>query len=108
LDIYTQIEAHYKASLLKKKARSYNTPETLQEFHDRAKLTIEVLTRNMVCSDISLERIFEHYNDVTRENVIKLLLRCKMLYEARVDVKTILMSIIKKEKVFRKLEVLMA
>ena len=27
--IYTEIEATYKASLLKKKARSYNTPQTL-------------------------------------------------------------------------------
>lgn len=78
------------------------------EFHHRAKLTIEVLTRNMVCSDVSLERIFEHYNEITRENGIKLLLRCKMLYEARVDVKTILAQIIKKEKAFKKLEFITA
>jgi len=61
----------------------------------------------MILTDVSLERIFEHYDEVTRENVIKLLLRCRMLYSARFDVKAILMSIIKKEKSFRKIEKLM-
>lgn len=96
-DIYTEIEATYKASLLKKKARSYNTPETLLEFHERAKKTIEVLTRNMIQSDVSLDRIFEYYDEVKRPNVIKMLLRCKLLYEARVDVRKILMLVFKKE-----------
>eukprot|EP00347_Sterkiella_histriomuscorum_P007406 403349045 len=105
--MYTEIEATYKASLLKKKARTYNQPEMLQEFHDRAKTTIEILTNNMIPADVSLERIFEHYEEVNRPNVIKLLLRCKMLYVARVDVKAILMAIIKKEKAFKQIEVLM-
>ena len=55
----------------------------------------------MIPADVSLERIFEHYEEVNRPNVIKLLLRCKMLYVARVDVKAILMAIIKKEKAFK-------
>ena len=80
----------------------------LSEFHEKAKLTIEVLTRNMVSSDVSLERIFQHYEEITIENVIRLLLRCKMLYEARVDVRSILLSIIKKEKLFKELEIMMA
>ena len=37
---------------------------------------------------------------MTRENVIKLLLRCKKMYEARVDIKKILFEIIKKEDYF--------
>ena len=61
----------------------------------------------MIISDVPLERIFDHYEEVTRENVIKLLLRCRMLYSARFDVKAILMSLIKKEKSFRKIEKLM-
>ena len=97
-DIFTEVEATYKASLLKKKARSYNTPETLLDFHTRAKKTIEVLTRNMIQADVSLDRIFEYYDEITRQNVIKMLLRCKLLYEARVDVRKILLLIIKKEE----------
>jgi len=62
----------------------------------------------MVSSDVSLERIFEHYEEITIENAIRLLLRCKMLYEARVDVRSILLAIIKKEQLFKELEVMMA
>lgn len=56
---------------------------------------------NMIAADISLEHIFEYYKEITRENVIKLLLRCKKMYEARVDVKKILTNIIKKEALFK-------
>ena len=52
---------------------------------------------NMIAADISLEHIFNYYKKITRENVIKLLLRCKMMFEARVEVKRILTLIIKKD-----------
>ena len=48
LDIYTEVEATYKASILKKKARTYNNEDVLKEFHEKAKITIEVLTKNMI------------------------------------------------------------
>lgn len=98
--IYTEIEATYKASLLKKKANSVNNPALLSEMHDVAINTLEVLTMNMIATDISLEHIFEYYKTITRDNVIKLLLRCKKMYEARVEVKKILTLIIKKEAIF--------
>ena len=47
-DIYTDVEARYKAMLLKKKARSLKDPGILEEIHQKARLTIEVLTENMV------------------------------------------------------------
>jgi hypothetical protein len=47
-EIYTEIEATYKASVLKKKAKTYNNPEHLLEFHIKAKRTIEILTYNMI------------------------------------------------------------
>ena len=79
----------------------------LKEFHDKAKTTIEVLTANMITADVSIEKIFEHYSEINRENVIKLLLRCRMLYVARLDIKSILLQIIKKEKAFRSIEKMM-
>jgi len=48
-------------SLLKKKASSLNNKESLEEFHERARRTVEVLTNNMVIGDASLEKIFEYY-----------------------------------------------
>ena len=99
--ILTEIECTYKASLLKKKADSHNNPETLKELHDQASNTLEVLTMNMIATDVSLEHIFEYYKKITRENVIKLLLRCKKMYEARVEVKKILTLIIKKDGLYK-------
>lgn len=91
----------YKASLLRKKADSYNTPEILKDFHEHAINTLEVLTMNMIATDISLPHIFDFYKQVTRENVIKLLLRCKKMFDARVEVKKILLLIIKKEALLK-------
>ncbi len=91
-DIYTEIEAHYKASLLKKKARSYNIPEMLEEFHEKASTTLEVLHRNMIMGEVPIHRLLEIYKEHKRSNVIKLLLRCEKLYQARADVKKILVT----------------
>eukprot|EP00350_Pseudokeronopsis_sp_OXSARD2_P012018 CAMPEP_0170555670 /NCGR_PEP_ID=MMETSP0211-20121228/13535_1 /TAXON_ID=311385 /ORGANISM="Pseudokeronopsis sp., Strain OXSARD2" /LENGTH=48 /DNA_ID= /DNA_START= /DNA_END= /DNA_ORIENTATION= len=48
----------------------------------------------MISGEVTLAKMFEFYSEVTRKNTIKLLLRSKKLYEARVDVKAILLSII--------------
>ena len=69
----------------------------LSEMHTLSKNTIEVLTKNMISGDVTLDRIFEFYKDESRENVIKLLLRCKKMFEARVEVKKILMHIVRME-----------
>jgi hypothetical protein len=82
------------ASLLKKKAQSYNTPEVLQEIQTKAMSTLNVLTRNMITGDVPIRKIFEFYNECKRENVIRLLLRCKKMYEARINVKRILLLFI--------------
>jgi hypothetical protein len=55
------------------------------------------MTLNMIATDVSMEKIFEYYNEITRTNVIKLLLRCKKMYEARIEVKKILTLIFRKE-----------
>ena len=83
--------------MLRKKAAGYNNPETLTEFHTIAKTTIDVLTKNMVMTDMTLDRMFEYYSEISRVNVVKLLIRCRKLYEARVDVKKILNAIIEKD-----------
>lgn len=77
----------YNASLLIKKASSFNNPEALQEMHDMSVNTLEVLTLNMIATDISLEKIYEYYKEINRPNVIKLLLRCKKMFEARIEVR---------------------
>ena len=82
------------ASILKKKAQSYNNPEQLQEIHAKALLTLEILNANLVNGDIPIHQISSFYKETKRENIIRLLLRCKKMYEARTDVKKIIMLLI--------------
>lgn len=85
------------SSLLKKNANNYNNEEILLEIHEKAKKTLEKLTKNMITGEVSLDRIFEFYSAITRINTIKLLLRSRKMYEARIDVKTILILLINRE-----------
>lgn len=64
-----------------------------------AKQTILILTANMIKPDISLAIFFKHYQDITTKNVIKLLLRCKRLYDARNQIQNILVSVMQIEEV---------
>ncbi len=63
-----------------------------------------MLSRGLITMDITNEKIFmmnadseEQPQSVRRENAIKLLLRCKKMYEARMNVRKILKMIVKKE-----------
>ena len=69
--------------------------------HDKAINTLEVLYLNLIATDVSLTHICQYYKEATRENVIKLLLRCKMLYDARNEVRKILSLVYKQEKHFK-------
>lgn len=97
LDIFKEIEVTYMASLLKKKSTTYHNPDVLKEIHDKSKLTFEVLTLNMVSGDISIQRIIDLYKECNRENVIRLLLRCKNMFEVRMNVKRILLLLIQRD-----------
>lgn len=48
--------------------------------HLKARVTIEVLNRNLVMGEAPLERIFKFYQETNRQNVIKLLLRVVKMY----------------------------
>ena len=97
----TYMECEYGQALMKKKSTTYCSPEQLQEFFERAKITIEVLTANMVRPDLCNHILFAHYREVNRKNTIKLLLRCKMLYDARTEVIGILKLIIETEELVK-------
>ena len=79
-------------ALLKKK-KDYRS-EQLEAIHAKAKLTLQVLNENMIIGDIPLESIFQLYKEITLENAILLTMRCKILYDARVQVRRILTLLI--------------
>ena len=84
-NILSYMEVDYGQSVMRHKSASALTPEMQQDLFDRSKTTIEVLTMNMVRPDICNHILFTYYQEVTKKNCIKLLLRCKRLYDARND-----------------------
>jgi hypothetical protein len=62
--------------------------------HQKAIETLVVLTLNLIQGDTPLEQVLNHYQEATAENVIRLLVRCKKMYDARIDVKKIIHSIV--------------
>lgn len=82
----------YTASLLKK--RSGYTLAQLSEMHEKAILTLVVLTANLIQGDTHIDHILHYYKEPSVENVTRLLVRCKKMYEARADVKKILLSLV--------------
>lgn len=73
----------------------------LQDLYSRSKTTITVLVANMVRPDICNKILFDHYQDITKKNVIKLLLRVKRLYEARNEAINILRLVMEVEAALR-------
>ena len=83
LQILTQIECEYGQATLRHKSANLASQEVLHELYARSRCTIEVLETNMVRPDISSAILFNHYQEVSKKNVIKLLIRVKKMYEAR-------------------------
>ena len=63
----------------------------MQDIHTKATTTLKVLSSNLISGEIPLENILEFYKESKREVIIKLMLRCKKMYEVRALVKKILL-----------------
>lgn len=79
---------------MKKKSSTLTSPESVKEIHEKAIMTLIVLTTNLISGDTPLENVLNFYQQPTVENVTRLLVRCKKMYDARVDVKKIILFII--------------
>lgn len=62
-------------------------------------MTIEVLVANMVSPETVNNTFFTHYRVFSKENLLKLLLRAKQLYETRLEVIKILKLCIEVEQI---------
>ena len=91
-EIFNDVEGTYLVSLLKKKASC--APAILETAHEKAIKTLKLLTANMIGGDVPLQHIIDYYAEPTRENVIIMILRCKKMYEARIEVKRIIKLLI--------------
>ena len=100
LKILTEIECEYMQALLKKKSQT-DLHKTLEDTFKAAKLTIEVLSENLIRMDVSNYVLFSNYPTADRKSTVKLVIRAKLLYEARRDCQKIFKNIIELEALMR-------
>ena len=93
------MECEYMASVLRKK--SSNMMKNLDGTFKEAKSTFELLCDNMIDPDTASYILEANYTKIDRQTVIKLLLRAKLVYEARNFVSKIFKYIIELEAILR-------
>lgn len=118
VDIFTEEESVYNDSLLRKKSHNeFKLKDDqyeefiLDELHQKAKRTVLVLSDHLQLNYTIFEEITSPKN-VTQilltktyaqsdiNSVIKLLIRCRKLYQALHEIKLILQLVIKQEEIF--------
>jgi hypothetical protein len=75
------MECDYMKALLSKRSQTMLQNDNLTQVSERAKATIECLSVVMIKNDLSNYVLFKRYAEANRKNVIKLLLRAKLLYD---------------------------
>jgi len=87
-DIYSETECRYLQSIMKKKLQSVTAAEELQGIYEKAKRTLKHQMERLLLGK-TWQTICESYQEEvsnnqkeTINNCIKLLLRCKKMYEA--------------------------
>ena len=58
----------------------------------------------MITGDVPLQNIIDYYEEPTRENVIIMILRCKKMYEARIEVKRIIKLLIMQQDALQEVQ----
>jgi hypothetical protein len=103
LDIYTQVESEYFASMLKKKKGDGDlcSEAELKAIFEKALYTLKVLMESLLQGKVYEQLKGQYYKDQAGdnkvENEIKLLMRCYKVYTAREDTMKILRMLEKRE-----------
>ncbi|CAI2359262.1 unnamed protein product [Moneuplotes crassus] len=100
-------EVDYIVDMMKKRYKDFKSTEMLTPFYKKGQNTLEMLMQAFELDQL-YEKIQSNYSQVTLENCFKILIRCKMCFEARESLKIILRDIAAHEilmaEVFDKIE----
>jgi hypothetical protein len=100
-------EIDYIVHMMKKRYKDFKTTDMLMPFFRKGKNTLQLLMDSLEIGQI-YEKIDTNYQEITLENCFKILIRCKMCFEARNSLKIILTDIAAHEillkDVFQKIE----
>ncbi|CDW76668.1 UNKNOWN [Stylonychia lemnae] len=98
INIYIEKEVDYCIDMMKNKYKDFKRSDIIRPFYLKALQTLQILL-----SEQSLGQIFEKtckkYKEITIENTMKLLIRCKLAFHARGMILDILNAVINYEMI---------
>lgn len=104
---FTYEEIEYIVHMMKKRYRDFKSTSALMPFFKKGKNTLEMLMASLDIPHI-YDKVDRNYAEITLENCFKVLIRCKMCFEARQQLSQILEDIAAHEillcEVFDKIE----
>ena len=79
---YTEAEVDYVLDMIKNAYNDFKRTDIMKPFFMKSQQTLKFLLMEQN-SEHNFERVQQEYSEVTLENTMKLLLRCKMAFTAR-------------------------
>lgn len=84
MTVYTEAELDYIIMMLNTKMKDFKLSDMTKPFHTKGMYTLERLLDEQGLSGAFYSSLYAKYKEVTVENTIKILIRCKMLFASRV------------------------
>ena len=80
--MYEEKEVDYVIDMMKNKYKDFKRSDLMKPFYLKAQMTLKELFSEQ-CHDSLFEKLMYKYKEVTIENTMKLLIRCKLVFHAR-------------------------
>ena len=93
LTMYEEKEVDYVIDMMKNKYKDFKRSDIMRPFYLKAQLTLKELFTEQA-QDNLFQKLMHKYREITIENTMKLLIRCKLAFHSRVSVFEILKQLL--------------
>jgi hypothetical protein len=89
IQLYEEKEVDYVIDMMKNKYKDFKRSDIMRPFYLKAQITLEELFKEQG-QDTHFQKLMYKYKEVTIENTMKLLIRCKLNFHCRLSLFEIL------------------
>jgi hypothetical protein len=93
MSIYKENEVDYVIDMMKNKYKEFKRSDIMRPFNLKAQQTLKILLNEQALNQV-YEKQSAKYSEITIENTMKLLIRCKLAFHARQMLSDILKQLI--------------
>jgi hypothetical protein len=89
MNLYEEKEVDYVIDMMKNKYKDFKRSDIMRPFYLKAQLTLKELFSEQTHEPL-FQKLMHKYREITIENTLKLLIRCKLAFNARASLFAIL------------------